>query len=222
MNVVLLGSQGVGKGTYAQRLKDIYKIPHVAIGDLFREEMRSGSKLGNKIAEFVNTGKLVPDDIALEVLKKRLTKKDTKNGFLLDGFPRTLDQAKALEKITKIDKVIYYHASEDVIVDRLSGRRTCRKCAHIYHIKFLPPKKEGVCDICGGELYQREDDYPEAIRKRLSIYYKKTAPLIDYYKKKGLLVEIDANLNISDPRSHIIKDTQDILDRLKQEKQMKN
>jgi len=193
MNIVLLGSPGIGKGTYAEILSEKYNIPHISTGQLFREEIDKKTELGKIVDDYVNRGELVPDEITIKLVKERLKKRDCKNGFLLDGFPRTIHQAKALEKITKIDKVLNFVASEEVIVDRLSGRRTCRKCGAIYHIKNVPPKVEGVCDKCGGELYQREDETLEAVRIRMKEYNKKTKPLVDYYKKRGLLVNVDAN-----------------------------
>ncbi len=193
MNIVLLGSPGIGKGTYAEILSEKYNIPHISTGQLFREEMDKKTELGKRVDDYVNHGELVPDQITIKLVKERLKKKDCKNGFLLDGFPRTIQQAKALGKITKIDKVLNFVASEEVIVDRLSGRRTCRECGAIYHIRNVPPKVEGLCDKCGGELYQREDETSEAVRMRMKEYNKKTKPLVDYYEKEDLLVNVDAN-----------------------------
>lgn len=193
MNIVLLGSPGIGKGTYAEILSEKYNIPHISTGQLFREEMDKKTELGKRVDDYVNHGELVPDQITIKLVKERLKKKDCKNGFLLDGFPRTIQQAKALGKITKIDKVLNFVALEEVIVDRLSGRRTCRECGAIYHIRNVPPKVEGLCDKCGGELYQREDETSEAVRMRMKEYNKKTKPLVDYYEKEDLLVNVDAN-----------------------------
>ncbi len=193
MNIVLLGSPGIGKGTYAEILSEKYNIPHISTGQLFREEMNKKTELGKRVDDYVNHGELVPDQITIKLVKERLKKKDCKNGFLLDGFPRTIQQAKALGKITKIDKVLNFVALEEVIVDRLSGRRTCRECGAIYHIRNVPPKVEGLCDKCGGELYQREDETSEAVRMRMKEYNKKTKPLVDYYEKEDLLVNVDAN-----------------------------
>jgi adenylate kinase len=188
MNIILFGSQGVGKGTYAQILRENYNIPHISTGDLFREEIAKKTDAGKKIERYVKTGELVPDEITIEVLKKRLDKADAKKGYLLDGFPRTLEQAEALERITRIDRVFHYYADKEVIVQRLSGRVICRKCGYIYNLKNAPTKKPGICDKCGGETYQRDDDKPEAIRERLELFKKKTMPLLDYYRKKGYAI----------------------------------
>jgi adenylate kinase len=192
MNILILGSPGVGKGTYADFLSEKYKIPHISSGDLLREAVKKRTEIGKKAEEYMNKGELVPDKLVIQLIKERLKKEDSKNGFLLDGFPRTIVQAKAMEKL-KIDKVLNFVASEDVIMGRLSGRRTCRQCGSTFHIKNRPPKVSGVCDNCSGELYQREDEKPETIKKRMKEYEKKTKLLIDYYKKEGLLADIDAN-----------------------------
>ena len=198
MNIVLLGSPGVGKGTYAGILSKKYSIPHISTGQLFRDAIKNKTELGKKVEEYVNRGGLVPDEIVIQIVRERLEKDDCKNGFLLDGFPRTIPQAEALEKFKKIDKVLNFVASEQEILNRLGGRRTCRKCEAIFHLKNIPPRVSGVCDNCGGELYQREDEKPEAIKKRMVEYSKKTKPLIDYYSKKRLLTNIDANYPIEE------------------------
>jgi len=193
MNILLLGTPGVGKGTYATFLSERYKIPHVSSGDLFREAIENKTEIGKKAEEYVTRGELVPDDITIQFVRDRLMKGDCKNGFFLDGYPRTMLQAKAIEKFKKIDKVLNFVASMEIIIDRISGRRTCKKCGSTFHIRNRPPKVSGVCDNCGGELYQREDDKPKAIKLRFEEYNRKTRPLIDYYKSKGLLADIDAN-----------------------------
>lgn len=193
MNVLLLGAPGVGKGTYADFLSKKYKIPHISSGDLLRETVERETKIGKKAKKYMNEGKLVPDKIITQLIKERLESEDSKKGFFLDGFPRTIAQAKTIEKFKKIDKVLNFVASEDIIMDRLGGRRTCRICGSTFHIKNRPPKVSGVCDKCDGELYQREDEKPETIKKRMREYEKKTKPLIEYYKKKGLLADIDAS-----------------------------
>jgi len=193
MNIVLLGSPGVGKGTYAKRISKIYNIPQISTGDMFREAIKNKTEIGLKAKEYMDKGELVPDDVTIGIVEERLKKDDCKNGFMLDGFPRTIAQAEALDKIIVIDKVLDFTASDEVIIDRLSGRRVCRNCGAIYHIRNIVPKVEGVCDNCGGELYQRDDDKPESVKKRLDVYKKQTAPLIDYYKEKELLADIDAN-----------------------------
>jgi len=198
MNIILLGSPGVGKGTYATLLAKKYKIPHISTGDIFREAVKEKSELGIKVKEFLDRGELVPDDITILVIKERMKKNDVDVGFLLDGFPRTIPQAEALEKFKKIDKVLNFVAPEKTIMDRLSGRRICKKCGAIYHLINIKPKVEGICDKCSGELYQRSDEKPNVTKKRLKEYNKKTKPLIDYYKKKGLLANINANFSIGE------------------------
>ena len=192
MNVVILGSPGVGKGTYANFLSEKYNTPRISTGDLFREAIRDETELGKKIKDYVSRGDLVPDEITIELVKERLERDDCKNGFFLDGFPRTVVQAEALEKFKKIDKVLNFVASDRVVLSRLGGRRTCRECGAIYHIKEIPPKVEGICDFCGGKLYQRSDETPQAIKNRLKVYREKTKPVLDYFRKRGLLVDIDA------------------------------
>jgi len=198
MNVVLLGSPGVGKGTYADILSKKYEIPKISSGDLFHEAIRNGTALGKRVQGYMSRGELVPDEIVIKLVKERLEKDDCKNGFFLDGFPRTINQAEALDKFKKTDKVLNFVASEEEIISRLSGRRTCKKCGAIFHVKNKPPKIEGICDNCGGELYQRTDETPETIKNRLQVYHEKTKPLIDYYRKKGLLAEINANYGYSE------------------------
>jgi len=193
LNIVLLGPPGVGKGTYAELLSKKYKIPHISTGQMFRDAIKKGTELGKKVEGFIAKGDLVPDDITIEVVKVRLKKVDCKNGFLLDGFPRAIPQAEVLEKIRKIDKVLNFVASEETITERLGWRRTCLKCGAIYHLKNIPPKVEGICDKCGGKLYQRSDETPEAIKVRMKEYDRQTKPLIDFYKKGGLLANINAN-----------------------------
>lgn len=201
MKLVVMGAPGVGKGTYTELLSKRYKLPHVSTGDMFRKEIKKGTRIGKLAKEIIDKGGLVPDDITTNMLKKRLGRKDCVNGFILDGYPRNIEQAKALEKITKIDKVINFVAPDEVITDRVSGRIICKKCGAIYHIKNIPPKKPGVCDACGGELYQREDDNPQSVKVRLKVYHEKTAPLIGYYKDKGLLADVD----VSTPYKEYVK-----------------
>lgn len=214
MNIILLGGPGVGKGTYSSRLKEIYKIPHISTGDLFRENIKNNTELGKKVQAYLSSGKLVPDELTIEMVKKRLALSDAKKGYILDGFPRTIPQAEALERFTKIDKVLNFYADESVVISRLSGRRICKKCGAIFHLRNIPPKVENICDKCHGQLYQREDEKPQVVKQRLNIYNKQTLPLIDYYRKKGLLAEIDANLDVNNPDFHVIEDCKKILSKL--------
>lgn len=192
MNLIMFGPPGGGKGTYASRISEKHDIPHVAPGDIFRSEVNEGSELGKKVKDYLDRGELVPDEVVNEVMKKRLSKPDCQEGFVLDGYPRTLSQAKALDKIAGIDLVINLKVSDDVIINRLNNRRVCRDCGEIYNLRSMPPEKDGVCDECGGELYQREDDQPEVIRKRLREYKSKAKPIIDFYREKGLVEDIVA------------------------------
>lgn len=193
MNIVLLGSPGVGKGTYAKRISNIYGIPQISTGDMFREAVKNETPVGLEAKSWMDKGELVPDEVTIKIVRERLNKNDCKKGFMLDGFPRTIAQAESLNDISKIDKVLIFVADDEIIIERLSGRRVCSECGTIFHAKNIPPKVEGICDVCNGKLIQREDDKPESIKKRLDVYKEQTAPLIDYYKEKGLLAEIDAN-----------------------------
>jgi len=205
MKIVIIGSHGSGKGTYASRLSKIFNITHVSIGDIFRENIANGTELGKKVAKFVNSGDLVPDEITIEITKERLNRPDCKNGFILDDYPRTLKQAQALEKITNIDFAVNLVVPEWLIVKRLANRRTCKNCGEIYNIINVKPKKEGICDKCGGELIQRKDDEEEAIKKGLEKYEIETKPLIDYYKKKGVLRQVSCDRLESPPEENIEK-----------------
>jgi adenylate kinase len=197
MQLILLGPPGAGKGTQAEMLKGL-GLAHISTGEMFREALASGSEVGVKANQYMSTGALVPDDIVIGIVKERLEKPDALHGFILDGFPRTIAQAEALgvllEKINRpISAVIELCADEDELVERLSGRRVCSKCSQGYHVVNVPPVTEGICDKCGGELIQRGDDKPEAIRERLSVYHQKTAPLTNYYKEQGTLLPINAS-----------------------------
>jgi len=192
MNLIFLGPPGVGKGTHAGIAGEELGIPQISTGDLFRAEIKNQTELGKKAKEYIDRGELVPDEITVAMLKERISRPDCERGFILDGFPRTIAQAEALEGITKIDLVVNMVASDETIIDRITNRWTCRKCGAIYNSKTIPPKVEGVCDKCGGELYQREDQKRDVVENRLKVYEKQTAPLIDYYKEKGLLVDVDA------------------------------
>ncbi len=193
MKLVFIGPPGVGKGTYAQAVREKYGIPHISTGDIFREEIKKGSELGARVKEYMDRGLLVPDDIVIEVVKRRLQEEDCKRGFILDGFPRTLPQALALEEFARPDLVLNFVAREEVIIERLSGRRVCSVCGAIYHVKYMPPKVPGVCDKCGGALVVRSDDQPEVVKERLKVFHEQFAPIIQFYKERGRLVTIDAN-----------------------------
>jgi adenylate kinase len=198
MRIVLLGGPGSGKGTQAKKLTDKYQIPQISTGDIFRAAVKEGTPMGLKAKEYMDKGELVPDEVVVGVVKERLAKPDLDKGFMLDGFPRTLGQAQALDKImaeiTKgIDHAVLVDVPDEELMKRLTGRRTCRNsaCGKMYHVMFNPPKKEGVCDACGSELYQRDDDSEATIRERLNVYAEQTAPLIDYYDNKGLLRRVE-------------------------------
>lgn len=193
MNMVFLGPPGAGKGTIATQAKVFYSIPHISTGDLFRAEQEKGSELGNKVKSIIASGKLVPDEITIEVVKQRLSQDDTKNGFILDGFPRTIAQADALANIVNIDAVVNFVVDKDAVIKRISGRRFCKSTGRTYHVIYNPPKVEGIDDETGEPLYQREDDKPENVKTRLEVYDASTAPLIEYYRAKGMLVDVDAS-----------------------------
>lgn len=198
MILILLGPPGSGKGTQAKKLAERFNLPHIALGDILRQVIREGSDLGQRAKQFVEAGKLVPDEVTIEITKERVSRPDCKNGFILDGFPRSMVQALALDKMLgKMDfKVLYFTVDLDAVIERNSGRRSCATCGAVYHVKFNPPKVENKCDQCGGQLYQRKDDKPEVIRTRFSVYEDSTAPLVEHYGKKRKLLEIDARGSI--------------------------
>ncbi len=201
MKLILLGAPGAGKGTQAEKIIDKYKIPQISTGDILRENVKNQTELGLKAKEYMEKGELVPDDVIIGIIKDRLAKDDCRNGYILDGFPRTIPQAEALTealKPDKIDKVIFINVSDDVVIERLSLRRVCKNCGAIYHMKYNPPKEEGVCDKCGGEVYQRDDDKEETIKNRLKVYREQTEPLVKYYSDSGLLVEIDGTKSVDE------------------------
>ena len=198
MNIVILGPPGVGKGTYAGFLSKKYGIPKISVGDLFRNAIKNRTELGKRIKNYVTSGELVPDETVIELVKNRLEEPDCKNGFLLDGYPRTVPQAEAMMQFKNIDAALNFVAPDEVIMERIGGRRTCRKCGAIYHIKNVPPTIEGVCDRCSGRLVQRSDEKPEVIKNRLEVYRNKTKPVADYLREKGLLVDIDAHYDIEE------------------------
>jgi len=210
VNLIFLGPPGAGKGTQAALLSQRLGIPHVASGDLFREAMKKGTPLGKKAQSYIERGVLVPDEVTNAMIEERLKEPDCAKGVILDGFPRTVAQARALEGILaeggeKVDRVLVIQVSEDTLIERLSGRRTCCQCQANYHLLFNPPKKEGVCDRCGGDLYQRSDDREETVRRRFRVYSEETAALIDYYRRQGLLTEIDGGQDIESVQGKILK-----------------
>ena len=196
MKIIMLGAPGAGKGSQASRIAKEYQLPHISTGDIFRANLKEETELGKRAKSFMDKGELVPDDITIAMLLDRIHKKDCKNGYILDGFPRTIPQAEALKealakKNEKIDLALDVEASDELIIKRMAGRRTCPACGAIYHIVTLPPKTEGICDRCGADLIQRKDDNEETVKNRLKIYHEVTEPLISYYKKEGILEEID-------------------------------
>jgi adenylate kinase len=198
MNLLIMGPPGAGKGTQAETLTAKLAIPHISTGDMFRKAISDGTELGKKAKEFMDAGQLVPDEVTIGIVKERLSEEDCRKGFLLDGFPRTVPQAEALEGILKelgmeLDAVLNVAVPDEKLVARLTGRRICRQCGASYHVLYNAPKQEGICDACQGELYQRSDDSEETATNRLSVYHQNTAPLIDFYAKRGLLKEIDGD-----------------------------
>lgn len=196
MKLVIFGPPSAGKGTQAQKLSKKYNIPQIATGDLLREHVANKTPIGIKVKEILDQGKLGPDDLVVEMIKERISQPDCKNGYLLDGFPRTLIQAKYLEKMADVDVVLNIGVDTELLVERVVGRRICPKCAAVYHVDFNSPKTEGVCDKCGSQLVQRDDDKEETYRERLKVYREQTEPLIDYYRQKGKLVDIDGSFGI--------------------------
>lgn len=201
MRLILLGPPGADKGTQAEKLSEAYGIPHISTGDMFREAVAEGTALGLQAKGFMESGQLVPDEVTIGIVRERLHRSDCRKGFLLDGFPRTVPQAEALDEILselseKLDAVINIEASEDKIVRRLSQRRVCGDCGTIYHMETKPPTPDGRCKVCGGEIYQRADDSEETVRKRLEVYRLQTEPLIRYYEKKGLLKRVSGDNDI--------------------------
>lgn len=201
MKLVLLGPPGAGKGTQASGIVEQYNVPHISTGDIFRKNIKEETSLGKKVKEILDQGLLVPDELVVEIVEDRLKKDDAVAGFLLDGFPRTENQAAALDKAlaqagSKLDRVINIDVEKEILVERAVGRRICKSCGATYHITFNPPKQQGVCDLCGGELYQRPDDNEETVSKRIEVYLNQTQPLIDYYQKRGLLSTVDGKQDI--------------------------
>ena len=209
MKIIMLGAPGAGKGTQAKMIAEKFGIPHISTGDIFRANIKNGTELGKKAKEYMDKGQLVPDELTVEILLDRVAADDCKNGYVLDGFPRTIPQADVLDKeLTKLGDKVDFAINVDVpdenIVRRMSGRRACLKCGATYHIEHIPPKKEGICDKCGSELVQRDDDKPETVQNRLSVYHEQTQPLIDYYNKKNILKSVDGTKDMQEVFSDIV------------------
>ncbi len=215
MKIVFLGSPGVGKGTYTAKVVEKYGLIHISTGDIFRENIKGNTELGVEAKSYLDSGALVPDQVTINMVKDRLSKPDIEKGYILDGFPRTIPQANALGEFEKVDLVINFVADEKIILQRLGGRRICKQCGAVFHVTNIPPKQEGICDKCNGELYQRDDDKEEAIKERLKVYNEQTQPLVEYYSEKGLLKTVDANSSIIDD---IVVNLVPILDEIKGEK----
>ncbi|MEQ3346306.1 adenylate kinase [Peptoniphilus senegalensis] len=201
MKLVILGPPGAGKGTQAEYIVERYNIPHISTGDIFRENIKNNTELGKKAKSYMDKGLLVPDELVIELVEDRLNKDDAKEGFLLDGFPRTVAQAVSLDSILdknddKLTKVINISVDPEILIERAVGRRVCKTCGMTYHVKFNPPKEEGICDKDGTKLIQRDDDTEETVKTRISVYFDQTAPLIDYYRAQNLLVDIDGAKDI--------------------------
>lgn len=210
MKIIMLGAPGAGKGTHAKGIVEEYKIPTISTGDIFRQNIKEGTELGKKAKGYMDAGELVPDELVCDLVVDRLAKDDCKNGYILDGFPRTIPQAEALtaalkEQGTAIDYALDIEMTDEAIVERMAGRRVCAKCGATFHTVNIPSKVEGVCDHCGGTLELRDDDQPETVKKRLKVYHDQTAPLIEYYKKQGILHEIDGTLGIAGVKEAIGK-----------------
>lgn len=216
MNIILMGLPGAGKGTQASEIVKKFPIPHISTGDMFRKAIKDETELGKEAKSYMDRGELVPDEVTVGIVKERFSEDDAKKGFLLDGFPRTLEQAEALSKIMtelgrKIDAVINIEVPEEELMNRLTGRRVCEVCGTTYHLVFNPPKVDGVCDLDGGKLYQREDDNPETVAKRLEVNVKQSKPILEYYDKEGVLKNVDGSKDIQEVTGSVI----DILEDLK-------
>ena len=209
MKIIMLGAPGAGQGTQAKRIAEKYGIPHISTGDIFRANIKNQTELGMKAKAYMDQGALVPDELTLELIMDRFTNDDCKNGYVLDGFPRTIPQAEALTKALAdkqdvVDYAINVDVPDEAIVSRMSGRRACLACGGTHHIKFNPTKTEGICDACGGELVLRDDDKPETVQKRLNVYHEQTQPLIDYYQAQNILKEVDGTLPLEEVFKAII------------------
>lgn len=209
MKIIMLGAPGAGKGTQAKMIADKYQVPHVSTGDIFRANIKEGTELGKEAKTYMDKGLLVPDELTVKILLDRVAKEDCKNGYVLDGFPRTIPQAEVLDKALSemgdaIDYAIDVEVPDENIIRRMSGRRACLACGATYHIVHVPPKKEGICDRCGKELVLRDDDKPETVKNRLEVYHDQTQPLIDFYTKKGILKTVDGTQDMNDVFAAIV------------------
>ena len=203
MNLILLGAPGAGKGTQAEKICEKYNIPAVSTGNIIREALKNGTDMGLKAKSYIDAGALVPDDVVIGIIKERLKEDDCKNGFILDGFPRTIPQAEALDAMgINIDKVVDIEVPDDKITARLSGRRVCLKCGATYHLEYKKPKEDGICDVCGDPIVQRKDDKPETVIDRLNVYHEQTEPLKDYYAKTGKLVIVEGQEEVAETSKH--------------------
>ena len=214
--IVLLGPPGAGKGTQAKRISEKFELPHISSGDIFRENLNKQTELGKKAEEYMNRGELVPDDITISMIRERLSRPDCEEGALLDGFPRTPAQAKALDEMLsdfagEVDAVPYINVPEIELVERLSGRLTCRAKGHIFHKKYNPPQEPGICDYDGSELYQREDDKPETVKRRIRVYMEQTQPLIDYYQEKNVMIEVDGDQSIEEVTTDLVSALKEVV-----------
>jgi adenylate kinase len=213
VRIVLLGPPGAGKGTQSKLLQEHFGIPQVSTGDILRQAVKDGTTLGTQAKEFMDRGELVPDSVIIDIVDTRLAADDCRDGFLLDGFPRTVTQAEAFEDILgrqslALDAVIDLRVPRGELIARLAGRRTCRQCGHMFHLRFNPPKKKNVCDECGGALYQRDDDREETIAARMEVYERQTAPLREYFRRKGLLREVDGAKDTGEVLAQILREVQ--------------
>lgn len=210
MRIIMLGAPGAGKGTQAKKIAEKYGIPHISTGDIFRANIKNGTELGKKAKTYMDQGLLVPDELTCDLVVDRIQQPDAKNGYVLDGFPRTIPQAEALDKALaalgdKVDYAIDVNVPDENIVNRMGGRRACVGCGATYHLVYAPTKTEGICDVCGKELILRDDDKPETVQKRLNVYHEQTQPLIDYYTKAGILKTVDGTVDINDVFAAIVE-----------------
>ena len=210
MKIIMLGAPGAGKGTQAKKIAAKYDIPHISTGDIFRANIKNGTELGNKAKTYMDQGLLVPDELVVDLVVDRVQQDDCKNGYVLDGFPRTIPQAEALDKALaalgdKVDYAIDINVPDENIVNRMGGRRACVGCGATYHLVYAPTKTEGICDVCGKELILRDDDKPETVQKRLNVYHEQTQPLIDYYTNAGILKTVDGTVDINDVFAAIVE-----------------